>query len=62
MRAKTVLKFASVVFALGAVLHLWRLLAGFDVIVNEWVIPRMVSVVAVVVAGYIAYQSYNLSK
>ena len=62
MKQKTVFKFVTLVFALGAAVHLWRLLAGFDIIVNEWIVPRMVSLVVALVAGYMAYQSYRLSK
>jgi len=62
MKQKTFIKFATVVFSLGALVHLWRFLAGFDIIVNEWVVPKLVSMVVVVVAGYLAYQSYKLSK
>lgn len=45
---------ASVIFALIAILHLWRAIANIQASIGLWQIPISASWVAFVVAGFLA--------
>ncbi len=48
------LKFTAVLFALVALVHGYRLIKGFDVIVGSHHLPLWVSVVAIIVAAILS--------
>ena len=50
------------IFSIFALVHAWRLLSGWGAVVAEWDVPRWVSGVAVIVAGYLAYQGWKLKR
>lgn len=56
------IKWTAWIFAIIAVVHAWRLLAGWEVVVANWPVPLWVNVVGVVVAGYLAYQGWKLKR
>ena len=45
---------AIIIFTVIAFLHLYRLIAGWEVIVNTMVIPMWISVAGVILAGGLA--------
>jgi hypothetical protein len=46
--------FAAIVFALVALLHLLRLVYGWEVTFAGWVVPLWLSVIGLIVAGGLA--------
>jgi hypothetical protein len=52
---------AGLVFLIVAIAHLCRVLLGWTVLVNGWTVPIWVSVVAVVVAGFLAFEAIKRS-
>ncbi|HEY2989335.1 MAG TPA: hypothetical protein VGL11_16505 [Candidatus Binatia bacterium] len=61
MSRTTYLKTAAAIFLLIAVLHLLRLVFGWEAVFEGWAVPHWVSAVALVVAGYLAYEGFRLS-
>jgi hypothetical protein len=51
---------SSVVFFLIALVHLLRLVLQWDMIINGWYVPTWVSVVAVLVAGFLSFRGFRL--
>jgi uncharacterized membrane protein len=47
---------AGLIFLLVAVAHLLRLLLRWSVILNGWTVPMWVSAIALVVAGFLAFE------
>lgn len=43
------------IFGLIAILHLFRLLLGWESVIGGWMVPMWLSWVAVVGAGYLGY-------
>lgn len=62
MSQKGYLKAAGFIFFLIAVLHLLRLVFGWEAVFEDWVVPHWVSAVALAVFGYLAYEGFNLSR
>ncbi len=62
MEREQYIQWSAGIFAVIALVHAWRLLAGWEVIVAGWPVPLWVNVVAVIVAGYLAYQGWKLSR
>ncbi len=53
---------AGVIFLLIALLHAFRIVFGVEWIVEGWTVTMWVSWVAVLIAAYLAYQGFRLSK
>ncbi|MBI2641950.1 MAG: hypothetical protein HYW96_00015 [Candidatus Wildermuthbacteria bacterium] len=62
MSAKTFQLVAGIIFAVVAVMHLSRVVFGWQVVLGEWVVPAWISYFGLVVAGFLAYQGFRLSK
>ncbi len=50
------------VFAAVTVLHALRLLYNWEAVIGGWVVPMWLSGVGVVVAAYLSYHGFRLSK
>lgn len=61
MKQKDYFTTTLVIFALIAILHLLRILNGWDAEIGGLVIPLWVSWTAVFVAGYLFFSAYRLS-
>ena len=59
MNKKRLLQLNAGLFALIAVLHLWRAVSGTEAVLAGTPIPLWASYVAVVVAGALAYLNWN---
>jgi uncharacterized membrane protein len=60
MKQRTYIHTVGVIFLLIAVLHALRLVFRFDAVIGNAVIPLWLSGVALVIAGYLAYQSFKM--
>jgi len=62
MSHKTYAVATGIIFLLIALLHLLRLLYGWEAIIAGWSVPSWVSVVALIVTGYLAYEGFRLRR
>jgi len=62
MSNKTYLVLVSVIFFIISVLHLCRLVNGWEVVFNCYTLPMWVSWAGVVLAGFLALRGYQASK
>lgn len=59
MNHKTYMTVSTAIFGLLALLHLARILFGWDAVIGGWLVPMWVSWVALVIGGYLAYTGYK---
>lgn len=62
MSQQTFLKTAGAIFAVVGALHVLRLCLGWGAVIGGWDVPRWVSGLAVVLAGYLSYAAFTLAK
>ncbi|OGN09222.1 MAG: hypothetical protein A3J46_05630 [Candidatus Yanofskybacteria bacterium RIFCSPHIGHO2_02_FULL_41_11] len=62
MNIKSFYSTVGVVFSLILVLHLTRIIMGWNAIIGGLEIPMWVSWIAVFVAGFLLYQGYKFRK
>jgi hypothetical protein len=62
LKPKTYAAITSIIFALVAILHLVRILAGWDFTIGGWNVPTWLSLIGVVVPGILAIVGFRLSK
>jgi hypothetical protein len=53
---------AAILFALAALLHVYRLFTHFQVVAGSHDIPQWASIVAIVVAGVLAFGLFRESR
>ncbi len=53
---------AGLIFLVVALMHLLRVARGWHVVLAGWTVPVWVSWVALLVAGYLAYEGLSLAK
>lgn len=52
----------GLIFLLIAILHVLRLVYGWKAVIGGWMVPMWLSWVALVIAAYLAYTGFRLSK
>lgn len=62
MREKTFVGISGVIFSLVALLHLARLVLGWDAVIGGWRVPMWFSGVAFGLSGLLAYTGIRLSR
>lgn len=62
MSQKTFNQVTAAVFGVGATVHLWRVVTGAPMAVGDWTVPVVASLVGALVAGFLSYTAYKLSK
>ena len=62
MDSKTYLHVTKTIFGIIALLHLLRIIFGWGAVIGSVVIPLWLSILAFIVAGYLSYSGYRLSK
>lgn len=62
MRHKNFISAASLIFSLIALLHLLRISYGWEATIGGWAVPRLLSWIALVAAGYLAYSGFRLLR
>ncbi len=62
MSQKTYLMTVSLIFLVIAFLHLLRVIFGWGATIGGWAVPTWISWLAIVVAAYLAYEGFRLSK
>lgn len=62
MSSKNYNLLTGLIFAFIAILHLCRVVLGWEAVIADWYMPMWLSWVAVVVAGFLAYQGIKNGK
>ncbi len=62
MNQTTYMRFSGIVFLVIAIAHAWRVLFQIPVQAGGWSVPLWLSVVAVCIAGFMAYHGLRLSR
>ena len=50
------------ILGIVSILHLLRLLFGFEVVLGGWVAPYWLSWVGTIIAGYLSYESFHFAQ
>lgn len=53
---------AGVVFAFAGAFHLFRLIYGWELAIDGWVIPKFISIILVAVTLYLALEAFKHNK
>jgi len=59
---KPITTFVALLFALGAMLHLYRLFAKFQIVIGSHYVPIWASIVVIIVAVFFCYGLFKESK
>ena len=62
MNNTTYYKVTGYIFLIIFVLHLWRVIQGWEVLVNGYSIPMWVSWAGLLLAGFFAYSGFKVKK
>ncbi len=62
MNNRTYLKVTGAIFAVIAVLHLLRVINGWEAVIGGWFVPIWFSWAAIIIAGYLAYSAFTLKS
>jgi len=62
MDKKVYYKTVSTIFLIIGILHLLRIFQGWEAVIGGVVIPLWASWAAVIIAGYLSYRGFSLSK
>ena len=62
MTQRIYLRTAGTIFGLVALLHVSRLLFGWEVVIGSYTFPVWPSWIGPFIAGYLAYEGFRLSR
>ena len=60
MNKRTYFFISGLVFAIVAVVHLWRIINQFEVVIGTWSAPMVVSWIGFIAAGILSYCGFTL--
>lgn len=60
MKQKNYLQVSGLIFTAVALMHVLRLVFGWQVTFDAWSVPVWASVIGAAVAGYLAYSAFKL--
>jgi len=62
MKSKQVAKISAIVFLVIAIMQIIRVVLGWPAIIADFQVPIFVSLIAIVVAGYLAYENWKMAR
>ncbi len=62
MKQETYIKVTGLIFSVITILHVLRLVFGWDAVLGGWQVPVWVSFIGVAVGGFLAYSAFKFSK
>lgn len=62
MQKETGLKVAGTIFGIVALLHLTRVLLGWGIAIDDFVVPKWLSIIAVLALGWLSYDLFKISR
>ncbi|MDE3016257.1 MAG: hypothetical protein KGI29_04965 [Pseudomonadota bacterium] len=52
----------GIIFTIVALVHVWRLAAGWDIIIDGWLVPMWVSWIGLIVPGILGFFGFRYSR
>lgn len=62
MKQETYIKATGLIFSVITVLHVLRLIFGWDAVLGGWQVPVWLSFIAAALGGFLAYSAFKFSK
>jgi len=62
MNPQMYVRVSGAIFTVVAAVHALRLVRSWDMVIGGWAAPTWLSVVGVLVAGYLAYTAFRLKE
>ena len=62
MNNKSYLSVSGLIFLIIAVLHVLRIVYGWEAVIGGWMLPMWLSWASLVIAGYLSWSAYRLMK
>lgn len=62
LSSKTLLQVTGAIFCIVGLIHFVRLLTGFQVVIAGWTVPYWFSIIGILLAWYLAYNTFVLSQ
>lgn len=59
MQQKTFHKIVGIFFSIAGLIHLMRIVMGWEAVLGTFVVPMWVSYCVVALAGFLAYQAFK---
>jgi len=59
MNKKDLFKWNAIIFGLVVLFHGLRLIFGWNLTISQWLAPNIVSVLAVVLAGWLCWENWH---
>ena len=60
MNRRTYFLISGLIFAIVAVVHLWRIIYQFEVVIGTWSAPMVASWIGFIAAGILSYCGFTL--
>jgi len=61
LKLNTILTINVVIFSIVAIVHLLRVVLGWNLVIGNWLAPQVLSIIALILAAYLAYNN-NLHR
>lgn len=62
MNKSSYIQITGTIFAVLAIAHVLRLLYGWEAVIAGFAVPMWLSIIAILVAGYLAYTAWSMKK
>lgn len=62
MKQKTYLLIVAIIFSIVAMVHLLRIIFEWTFIIENWAAPLWLSILPVILLGYLAYEGFRIIK
>jgi len=62
MTHKNYMALVTAIFSIVAIMHILRLLNGWQIQIGPFMVPTWASIIGALLAGYLAYQGIRLKK
>lgn len=62
MKQEAYIKVTGLIFSVITILHVLRLIFGWDAVLGGWQVPVWLSFIAVALGGFLAYSAFKFSK
>ncbi len=62
MDQKTFSLIAGIIFAIVAIVHLFRILQGWNIVLGTWMVPMWVSWIGLIIPGILGYWGLKFGR
>jgi urea transporter len=58
MEDKQIFLLSSLLLGFAAILHFTRVISGWSMVIESWLVPRWLSILAFLLAGFLSYKTF----